>query len=100
MIDFQLHVLSFEDSTCEECYRDTPTTICTGSNIDRSGMNSPSIPPHSTTVTMTLRDILEVLFHSKMKQLAWIDDFVEDPIVVTRDLHDVLSAFQQFRRAS
>jgi hypothetical protein len=35
-----------------------------------------------------------------MKQLAWIDDFIEDPVVVTRDLHDVLSAFQQFRRAS
>ena len=100
MIDFQLHVLSFEDSTCEECYRDTPTTLCAVSNIDRSGMSSPSIPPNATTVTMTLRDILEVLFHSKMKQLAWIDDFIEDPVVVTRDLHDVLSAFQQFRRAS
>jgi hypothetical protein len=51
------------------------------------------------SVTLRFRDLLVALMQSKVKQLAWIDDFQDDPVVVTRDLYEVIVALQQYRRA-
>ncbi|MFN7732415.1 MAG: hypothetical protein ACK5OB_10960 [Pirellula sp.] len=103
MPDFHLRVISVAHSTCDECYRDTPMTIgaisepCIESQLPTA--ESQSNAAHEP-VTLRFRDLLMALMQSKMKQLAWIDDFQDDPVVVTRDLYEVIIALQQFRRAS
>lgn len=103
MPDFHLRVISVADSTCDECYRDTPMTI---GAVSEPWVESqlPAAASQSNAaqepVTLRFRDLLVALMQSKMKQLAWIDDFQDDPVVVTRDLYEVIVALQQFRRAS
>lgn len=101
MTDFHLRVISVAHSTCDDCYRDAPMTIAA---ISEAWCESPSpAAPQSDAaheqVTLRFRDLLVAVMQSKVKQLAWIDDFQDDPVVVTRDLYEVILALQQFRRA-
>lgn len=56
--------------------------------------------PQPTMVSLRVQDVVVALSQSMGKNLAWIDDFKEDPIVVTQDLYDVLLAFQRIRRVA
>ena len=102
MPDFHLRVISVAHSTCDECYRDTPMTI--GAISEPWGDSHLHLTAKQSNashepVTLRFRDLLVALMQSKVKQLAWIDDFQDDPVVVTRDLYEVIVALQQFRRA-
>lgn len=51
-------------------------------------------------VSLRVQDVVVALSQSMGKNLAWIDDFRDDPIVVTQDLYDVLLAFHRIRRVA
>ncbi len=53
-----------------------------------------------STKCIRLRDLLNVLRDANGKNLAWLDDFSEDPVEVTNDLYEVLSVYQQLARAA
>lgn len=49
------------------------------------------------TVSISLRDLLPLLTMAHRNNFLWIQDFLEDEVVVTTDLYDVLRAFQAVR---
>lgn len=44
-----------------------------------------------------LRELLPLLADARINQHAWLEDFLDDEVVVTADLHDVLQAFRMLR---
>jgi len=52
------------------------------------------------TVTVRLKDILPALRNSAAKGLAWVNDFADDPVVISKDLYDVLLTYQRLRRTA
>jgi len=51
----------------------------------------------TATVAVSLRDLLPLLTMAHRNNFLWLQDFLEDEIVVTPDLYDVLRAFQAVR---
>jgi hypothetical protein len=49
------------------------------------------------TVSVSLRDLLPLLTMAHRNNFLWLQDFLEDEVVVTPDLYDVLRAFQAVR---
>jgi len=57
-------------------------------------------PDTAASVTVRLKDLLPALQRSATAQLAWIHDFEDDPIVITRDFYDVLLTYQRLRNVA
>jgi hypothetical protein len=57
---------------------------------------APSGPPANTR--MTLRDLMPLLASAQRMNLTWLRDFLDDEIMVTADLHDVLMAYRASRK--
>ncbi len=53
--------------------------------------------PQAPCVTISLRDLLPLLTMAHRNNFLWLQDFLEDEIVVTPDFYDVLRAFQAMR---
>jgi hypothetical protein len=62
----------------------------------RKEQDADAQPP---TVSVSLRDLLPLLTVAHRNNFLWIQDFLEDEVVVTPDLYDVLRAFQAVRPA-
>jgi hypothetical protein len=56
---------------------------------------TPVSPP--VTNRMTLRELLPLIAVAQRMNLMWLNDFLDDEVVVTADLYDVLKAFQGCR---
>ena len=54
--------------------------------------------PRPGTVRTTLGDVLPLLADAVASRRAWLDDFADDEIELSADLHDVLQAYRNFRR--
>lgn len=114
-------VFGFEDATCTEqycgCETRTETTSIRlailpdhskgGENGDISELDDDTdehAKPHShaveATVTIQVKDLIPALREAVSNRLAWIHDFQDDPIVVSKDMYDVLIAYQNIRRAA
>lgn len=52
------------------------------------------------TVTTTAGELLPLLADAIASERTWLRDFEDDEITVSSDLHDVLMAYQFFRRPS
>lgn len=52
------------------------------------------------TVTVSVGEVLPLIADAVNKQRTWLDDFEHDDITITRDLYEVLSAYQFFSRPS
>jgi hypothetical protein len=46
------------------------------------------------TVRVTLGDLLPLVALADRKNYMWLHDFLDDEVVITEDLFDVLSAFR------
>ena len=55
-----------------------------------------SVEPHPK-MTVSLGEILPALADAMSTDRAWLDDFAEDPVVITADLYEVLLAYQELR---
>lgn len=53
--------------------------------------------PQTPNVSISLRDLLPLLTLAHRNNFLWLQDFLDDEIVVTPDLYDVLRAFQAMR---
>ncbi len=56
---------------------------------------APASPP--ATARIALRDLLPLIAAAQRMNMLWLRDFLDDEVVVTADLHDVLQAFQSCR---
>ncbi len=93
-------VVGLDQATCDEEYCGTETSTQPNST-DGFGTEL-SIWPQSepATVSVRLGDILPALQSSATSRLAWVQDFTEDPVVITKDLYDVLLSFQRLKNAA
>lgn len=55
---------------------------------------------HSSTVAVRLQDILPVMAKAFEENVAWIGDFEDDTISVSKDLYDVIAAAKQFQHST
>ena len=61
---------------------------------------SPSTLPMRATVTLPLGEILESLVDAVHNRRTWVSDFEDDEVTISRDLHEILLAYDHFRRPS
>ena len=61
---------------------------------------APATIPMRDSVRLTLGEVLPLLAEAARSQRAWVDDFADDEITISSDLHEVLLAYQHFRRPS
>ncbi len=51
-------------------------------------------------VTVSAGEVLPLLADAVNSQRTWLSDFEDDEITISTDLHEVLMAYQYFRRPS
>ena len=54
--------------------------------------------PADNSVRITLGDVLPLLADAFVSNRTWLNDFKDDEISISSDLHDVLQAYRHFRR--
>lgn len=59
----------------------------------------PSLPMRQN-VTVTLGEVLPLLADAVQSDRTWLQDFEDDPLTISSDLHEMLLAYQHFRRPS
>ena len=52
------------------------------------------------TVTISVGEVLPLIADAVNKQRTWLGDFEQEDITISRDLYEVLSAYQFFSRPS
>lgn len=52
------------------------------------------------TVKVPLREIVGALTDAALSQRSWLTDFADDEVEIPSDLHQVILAYQHFRRPS
>jgi hypothetical protein len=52
------------------------------------------------TVSVRVRDFVPALYKAIQDNAAWIKDFGDDPIVISKDFYDVLLAYERLRKAA
>jgi hypothetical protein len=93
-------VVGLDHATCEDDYRGAETrTKQTSSSIlaAESSMLSQAEPD---TIRVRLGDVLPVLQASNSARLAWVHDFHDDPVVITKDLYEVLLTYRRLNNAA
>lgn len=61
----------------------------------------PAAPrPVEGTVTVPLREILPVLVDACLTRRVWVKDFQDEPVTISADLYEVVTAYRALRRAS
>ncbi len=93
-------VVGLDHATCESEYCGTETTTRPSSRDALiAGFSGPSRSLPST-VTVRLRDMLPTLHRSSSAGLAWVSDFADDPVVITKDLYEVLITYERQKKAA
>ena len=57
--------------------------------------DAPAAP--EPTVRVSLRDLVPLVAMAQRMQFLWLKDFLDDEIVVTEDLHQVLQSFRSIQ---
>jgi hypothetical protein len=92
-------VVGLDHATCDEAYFDEETSTDQGfapATISQLSIFQPSEPE---TVTIRLCDMLPSLTAASAR-LAWVNDFADDPVVITKDLYEVLLTYQRSKNAA
>lgn len=58
--------------------------------------DAPCMPPEPT-VRVSLADLLPLIALAKRNNYLWLQDFLDDEVMITDDLYDVLRAFRSYR---
>lgn len=58
---------------------------------------SPSSSKNSVQPSMcvTLGQIAHLVVHAALKQRCWLEDFADEPMMISADLHELLATVQQ-----
>ncbi|TVS20581.1 MAG: hypothetical protein EA424_03265 [Planctomycetaceae bacterium] len=54
-------------------------------------------PENQQKMTVSLAEILPALTDAVNSDRAWLEDFIDDPVVITTDLYEVLLVYQDLR---
>jgi len=65
--------------------------------VYRSPEDSPSASTAPSTVRIRLEDLLPLVALAQKQNFVWLQDFLDDEVVVTEDLYEVLQAFRSYR---
>jgi hypothetical protein len=65
-----------------------------------SESESPATLPLERTVTLPLGEILTPLLDAVRNNRTWVRDFADEEITISMDLHEMLLAYEHFRRPS
>lgn len=52
-------------------------------------------PPRSQTITLPLAEVLPLLAEALRSHRLWVNDFVDDEVTISRDLYEVLLAYDR-----
>lgn len=93
-------VVGVDHATCDDAYFGDETS--TERNFVEATVTQLSIyqPSEPQTVTIRLCDMLPALQRSASSRLAWVNDFYDDPVVITKDLYEVLLTYQRLKNAA
>ena len=58
------------------------------------------VPTDGDCVTVSVGEALPLIADAIASERTWLTDFEHDDITISRDLYEVLSAYQYFRRPS
>ncbi|MBX7103517.1 MAG: hypothetical protein K1X57_05525 [Gemmataceae bacterium] len=58
----------------------------------------PASPPATTRIA--LRDLLPIVAAAQRSNSTWLRDFLDDEVIVTSDLYEVLEAFRNCRNTA
>lgn len=61
---------------------------------------SAEVHTEEDTVTVSVGEALPLIADAIASERTWLTDFEHDDITISRDLYEVLSAYQYFRRPS
>ena len=66
------------------------------------GPEDTEFAPHTEgdCVTVAVGEVLPLIAEAVNSRRTWLGDFEHDDITISRDLYEVLSAYQYFRRPS
>ena len=56
-----------------------------------------AVPAPAASVSVLLSDLLPLIGSAHREGFVWLDDFLDDEVLVTQDLYDVLQAFRAVR---
>lgn len=65
-----------------------------------NGPETSAEAPQGETVTVPLGEALPLLADAILNNRTWLDDFEDDPITLSADLYQVLSAYRFLNRPS
>ncbi len=58
-------------------------------------LDEPCPTPPEPTVSVSLGDLLPLLALAQRRNYLWLNDFLDDEVLITEDLRDILSEFQR-----
>jgi hypothetical protein len=93
-------VVGLDHATCDNEY-DGAETSTPSTNLEvfqaKLSIYSPCEPE---TVTIRLSDMLAAMPTTASNRLAWVQDFADDPVVITKDFYEVLLTYQRMKKAA
>lgn len=72
--------------------------IYNGPEVTQAATSLLSAPADTSRVRVTLGEIIPLLADAASSGRAWLDDFADDAVTISSDLHEVLEAYRHFRR--
>ena len=93
-------VVGLDQATCDIEYGEAQTSTKSKSPTMLDTCYSEEQPSNPQTVQLRLGDVLPVLQASATERLAWVQDCHDDPIVITKDLYEVLLTYRRLRHAA
>ena len=93
-------VVGLDHATCDNEYCGTETSTRPSAEQRFDAERSFFPPTMPATVTVRLRDMLPAFQNAATARLAWVNDFADDPVVISKDLYDVLLTYQRFKNAA
>lgn len=60
----------------------------------------PTVVPSDPTVKLPLGRLLPLLLDAVLAERAWVDDFADDEVSISADLHEVLRLYAHRRRSA
>lgn len=65
---------------------------------DDSACVQPTVSDNDTRVTVKLAEVADWLADATRSGRAWLRDFEDEELSISADLHDVIQAYQKYRR--
>jgi hypothetical protein len=71
-----------------------------GRHDEHRSAKSPPALARQQTVTVPVGDVIPWLADAALRRRAWVRDFEEDEITLSRDLYEVIIAYRHCRRST